>query len=146
MELMWSALQARRLFSYLLPARGCGSPWTCMLHCCATAGQPLPCWWPAPGGRPGTGTLETSRHRDMKASSYARQRNRRGHSPQTPRGETPQRGKQPTGEPHPPTHLLSFCLLSMQLLLCNIYLYTGTGTKRSTITKNIFWKMQIIIK
>jgi len=28
---------------------------------------------------------------------------RRGHSPQTPRGETPQGGKQHTGEPHPPT-------------------------------------------
>ena len=26
-----------------------------------------------------------------------------GHSPQTPRGETPQGGKQHTGEPHPPT-------------------------------------------
>ena len=34
-----------------------------------------------------------------KASS----KDRRGHSPQTPRGETPQGGKQHTGEPHPPT-------------------------------------------
>jgi len=44
----------------------------------------------------------------MKASCYARQRNRRGHSPQTPRGETPQGGKEPTGEPHPPTTPLPF--------------------------------------
>ena len=34
-----------------------------------------------------------------KASSE----DRRGHSPQTPRGDTPQGGKQHTGEPHPPT-------------------------------------------
>jgi len=34
-----------------------------------------------------------------KASSE----DRRGHSPQTPRGETPQGGKQHTGEPHAPT-------------------------------------------
>jgi len=40
---------------------------------------------------------------EAKASCYARQRNRRGHSPQTPRKETPQGGKQPAGEPHPPT-------------------------------------------
>jgi len=61
------------------------------------------CWWP--GGRPDTGTPETSEMtQHMKASCNARQRNRRGHSPQTPRGETPQGGKQPTGEPHPPTH------------------------------------------
>jgi len=59
------------------------------------------CHWP--GGRPGAGTPENSEHRDIKASIYARQRNRRGGSPQTPRGETPQGGKPPTGEPHPPT-------------------------------------------
>jgi len=39
----------------------------------------------------------------MESSNYARRRNRRGNSPQTPRGETPQGGKQPAGEPRPPT-------------------------------------------
>jgi len=60
------------------------------------------------GGLPGAGTPERTEHRDMKASSNARQRNRRGTAPKhrggnTTRGETPQGGKQPTGEPHPPT-------------------------------------------
>ena len=59
------------------------------------------------GGREAGQARGRQRRRDtetsQKGSNHARQRNRRGHSPQTPRGETPQGGKQPTGEPHPPT-------------------------------------------
>jgi len=62
------------------------------------------CW--RPGGRPGTGMPETSRHRDMRASSNARQRNRRGAAPKHCGGKQHKGGNRPQGNPtrQPPPH------------------------------------------
>ena len=47
----------------------------------------------------GVPTPEGSACGPMKAKLCAGSKDRRGHSPRTPRGETPQRGKQHTGKP-----------------------------------------------